>query len=261
MAFTHSICLSPAHIPFVCQTLSGSLPHLTFCSPSWIKDEWCFFCHFLLFFFSTAYGSVCVFCVCVMSPAWPCLSEAEPCCQCACVCLRACVCKPKDEEMKLWSILLLSFTLSSQNEMLNTSQSVKWAFKIETDLLFHYYTTKLIVLTTCCIRYDKWLQRWKQAARADDSPSVRCRRLNSDCQLFICIRWRGILLSSTASGFCLVDVGDSDLTVTCPPHTWPVRWTSGAPWLVIHFWWPLQRPEASGTSNLNMASMLWSYQQ
>lgn len=52
-------------------------------------------------------------------------------------------------------------TLSSQNETLNTSQSVKRAAKIETDPLFHYYTTKLILLTTCGIRYDKWLQIWK----------------------------------------------------------------------------------------------------
>lgn len=52
-------------------------------------------------------------------------------------------------------------TLTSQNETLNTSQSVKLASKIETDPLFHYSATKLILLTTCGIRYDKWLQIWK----------------------------------------------------------------------------------------------------
>lgn len=111
-----------------------------------------------------------------------------------------------------------SSTLSSQNETLNTSQSVNRAAKIETDPLFHYYTTKLILLTTRRIRYDKWLQRWKQAARADDSPSVRRHGLNSDCQLFIWVRWKRILVSSTASGFCSAPVGDSDLPgpfVTC----------------------------------------------
>lgn len=132
---------------------------------------------------------VCFLCMCNVSRLALSIRSRALLSVCVCVCAHVCVCvKPKDEEMKLWSILLLSFTLSSQNEMLNTSQSVKRAFKIETDLLFHYYKTKLIVLTTRHIRYDKWLQRWKQAARADDSPSVRRRRLNSDCQLFIWIR-------------------------------------------------------------------------
>lgn len=98
--------------------------------------------------------SVC-FCVCVMSPAWPCLSEAEPCCQC----LYVYVC-----ERERWGDEVVKRTpptLTSQNETLNTSQSVKLASKIETDPLFHYSATKLILLTTCGIRYDKWLQIWK----------------------------------------------------------------------------------------------------
>lgn len=150
MAFTHSVCLCLVLTSlFFCQTLSGSLPHLTFSSPSWIKDEWCFFYHFCLCM------GVCVFCVCVMSPAWPCLSEAEPCCQCMCA---LCMCvKEKDEEMKLCA----PPPCQAKNETLNTSQSVKQAAKIETDLLFHNYTTKLILLTKSGIRYDKWLQIWK----------------------------------------------------------------------------------------------------
>lgn len=100
----------------------------------------------------TIYVCVCdvCFCECVMSLAWPCLSDTEPCCQCVCLC---------DEEMKLWSAPpSTSQHWQAQNETLNTSQSVKRAAKIETDLLFLSSPTKLIVLTTCYIRYDKWPQ-------------------------------------------------------------------------------------------------------
>lgn len=105
--------------------------------------------------------------------------------------------------MKLWSTPPL-LTLTSQNETLNTSQSVKRAAKIETDPLFHYSATKLILLTTCGIRYDKWLQIWKLAARPDASPSLRHYQLNSYCQLFIWIRWKQILISATASSLCFI---------------------------------------------------------
>lgn len=142
--------------------------------------------------------------------------------------------------------------------MLNTSQSVKPAFKIETDLLFHYYTSKLIVLTARRIRYDKWLQRWKQAARADDSPSVRRRGLNSHCQLFIWIRWKRILASSIASAFCLLGVGDSGGGGSDPPR--PRRDLSARP-AEFHDWRYIFHVLSRGTSNLNTGSTLPSYQE
>lgn len=97
MAFTHSVCLlSLAHIPFfsVKLYLPPSLILLSALPLELRMNDVSFtiFCRRM---------GVCVFCVCVMSPAWPCLSEAEPCCQCVYVCALCMCVKEKDEEMKL----------------------------------------------------------------------------------------------------------------------------------------------------------------
>lgn len=124
--------------------------------------------------------------------AQPCLSEAEPCCQSASVCVW---------KMSRWSCEGPPSTLTSQNETLNTRQSVKPVAEIEADLLFHYSTGRLMLLTTCCIRCDNWLQIENPAAQPDTFPSPQ-HQLNSSCQLLICIRWKQILASAAASCLC-----------------------------------------------------------
>lgn len=153
MAFTHSVCLRVrlTSLFSVKLYLALSLISLSALPLELRMND----VSFTIFFWLRMLA--CVSCVCAMSPAWPCLSETEPCCQCV-----VCVCLARKREMRRWSCEASSTppppTLSNQNETLNTSQSVKRAAKIETDPLFHYYTSKLILLTTCGIRSDKWLQ-------------------------------------------------------------------------------------------------------
>ncbi len=77
MAFTHSVCLCLLLISLFSVKLYLA-PSLILLSalPLELRMNDVSFTIFCLRM------GVCVFCVCVMSPAWPCLSEAEPCCQC-----------------------------------------------------------------------------------------------------------------------------------------------------------------------------------
>ena len=131
MAFTHSVCLARllTSLFSVKLYLAPSLILLSALPLELRMNDVSFT------IFVCACERVC-FCVCVMSPAWPCLSEAEPCCQCLCMCIFACEKERWGDEVVKPPHPPLPPTLTSQNETLNTSQSVKLASKIETDPLF-----------------------------------------------------------------------------------------------------------------------------